>query len=72
MAPASEMDYSAISGTLVGAGSSAQAAAMAAWQAGFQALATGATVEYDPVGSGGGAKHSWPAGTRTSPVLTPT
>jgi ABC-type phosphate transport system substrate-binding protein len=27
---------------------------MAAWQAGFQALATGATVEYDPVGSGGG------------------
>jgi phosphate transport system substrate-binding protein len=27
---------------------------MQAWQAGFQALATGATVEYDPVGSGGG------------------
>jgi len=47
-------DYSSISGTLVGAGSSAQAAAMQAWQAGFQALATGATVEYDPVGSGGG------------------
>jgi phosphate transport system substrate-binding protein len=53
-APAPEIDYSAISGTLVGAGSSAQAAAMAAWQAGFQALASGATVEYDPVGSGGG------------------
>jgi phosphate transport system substrate-binding protein len=27
---------------------------MTAWQAGFQAIATGATVEYDPVGSGGG------------------
>ena len=47
-------DYSAISGTLIGSGSSAQAAAMQAWQAGFQALAPGATVEYDPVGSGGG------------------
>jgi phosphate transport system substrate-binding protein len=53
-APAPEIDYGAISGTLIGAGSSAQAAAMQAWQAGFQTLATGATVEYDPVGSGGG------------------
>jgi phosphate transport system substrate-binding protein len=52
--PAAEIDYSAISGTLIGAGASSQAAAMQAWQAGFQTLATGATVEYDPVGSGGG------------------
>jgi phosphate transport system substrate-binding protein len=52
--PAAEIDYSAISGTLIGAGASSQAAAMQAWQAGFQTLAPGATVEYDPVGSGGG------------------
>jgi phosphate transport system substrate-binding protein len=52
--PAADIDYSAISGTLIGAGASSQAAAMQAWQAGFQTLATGATVEYDPVGSGGG------------------
>jgi phosphate transport system substrate-binding protein len=43
-----------VSGTLVGSGSSAQAAAMTAWQAGFQADNPDATVEYDPVGSGGG------------------
>ncbi len=43
-----------VSGTLVGAGSSAQAAAMTAWQAGFQDANPDATVEYDPVGSGGG------------------
>src|SRR5262245_52821839 len=48
------MDFSNISGTLIGAGASSQAAAMQAWQAGFQGMATGATVEYDPVGSGGG------------------
>lgn len=42
------------SGTLVGAGASSQAAAMQGWQAGFQALNPDATVEYDPVGSGGG------------------
>jgi phosphate transport system substrate-binding protein len=53
-APAPEIDYSAISGTLIGAGASSQAAAMQTWQAGFQTLATEATVEYDPVGSGGG------------------
>ena len=43
-----------VAGTLVGAGSSAQAAAMQGWQAGFQAENPDATVEYDPVGSGGG------------------
>lgn len=43
-----------IGGTLVGAGSSAQAAGMQGWQAGFQALNPDATVEYDAIGSGGG------------------
>ena len=44
----------ALSGTLVGAGASSQAAAMQGWQAGFQTLNPGVTVEYDPIGSGGG------------------
>jgi phosphate transport system substrate-binding protein len=43
-----------VSGTLVGAGASSQAAAMQGWQAGFQAANSDATVEYDPIGSGGG------------------
>jgi phosphate transport system substrate-binding protein len=43
-----------VRGTLVGAGASSQAAAMQGWQSGFQALHPDATVEYDPVGSGGG------------------
>jgi phosphate transport system substrate-binding protein len=43
-----------LSGTLNGAGSSAQQAAQAAWKAGFQSSNSGATVNYDPVGSGGG------------------
>ena len=43
-----------LSGTLVGAGASAQAAAMKGWQAGFQNLNPDVTVEYDPIGSGGG------------------
>lgn len=43
-----------VSGTLIGAGASSQAAAMQGWQAGFQAENPDATVEYDPVGSGGG------------------
>jgi len=49
-----EIDYSAISGTLIGAGASSQAAAMDGWKAGFQAVASNVTVEYDPIGSGGG------------------
>ncbi len=44
----------AVSGTLVGAGSSAQAAGMQGWQAGFQELNAEATIEYDVIGSGGG------------------
>jgi phosphate transport system substrate-binding protein len=43
-----------LSGTLNGAGSSAQQAAMQAWTAGFTSRQPGVTVNYDPVGSGGG------------------
>jgi phosphate transport system substrate-binding protein len=43
-----------LSGTLSGAGSTAQQAAMAAWVAGFQGANPSVTVNYDPVGSGGG------------------
>jgi phosphate transport system substrate-binding protein len=46
-----------LSGTLAGAGSSAQQAAMQAWAAGFQNANSGATVSYDPVGSGGGREQ---------------
>jgi len=44
----------AVSGTLTGIGSSAQNAAMTAWQNGFQAANSGATVQYSPDGSGAG------------------
>ncbi|PIE34426.1 MAG: phosphate ABC transporter substrate-binding protein PstS [Ilumatobacter coccineus] len=43
-----------VSGILIGAGASSQAAAMQAWMAGFREVAPGATVEYDAIGSGGG------------------
>jgi len=46
-----------LSGNLSGAGSSAQAAAMEAWTAGFQEQNPDATVSYDPVGSGGGREQ---------------
>lgn len=52
-----EIDISVASGTLIGAGASSQAAAMQGWQAGFQAAAPNATVEYDPIGSGGGREQ---------------
>ena len=52
-----------VSGTLVGAGASSQAAAMQGWQAGFQAANPDATVEYDPVGSGGGRETFLAGGT---------
>ncbi len=45
---------STVSGTLVGAGASSQAAGMQGWQAGFQAINEDATIEYDAIGSGGG------------------
>jgi len=50
----SGIDIASVSGTLIGAGASSQAAGMQGWQAGFQEVATDATVEYDPIGSGGG------------------
>jgi phosphate transport system substrate-binding protein len=43
-----------ISGTLNGVGSSAQTNAQTAWQKGFQTANSGATVNYDPQGSGAG------------------
>src|SRR5215218_9530226 len=46
-----------LSGDLNGAGSSAQQAAMQAWQAGFTSVESGVTVNYDPVGSGGGREQ---------------
>ena len=47
----------AVSGTLVGAGASSQAAGMQGWQVGFQELNPDATIEYDPIGSGGGREQ---------------
>lgn len=44
----------AISGTLNGVGSSAQSNAQTAWEKGFQTANSGATVNYDPQGSGAG------------------
>lgn len=46
-----------LSGDLVGAGSSAQQAAMQAWQAGFNGEQPGVNFSYDPVGSGGGREQ---------------
>jgi len=52
-----------LSGTLVGAGASSQAAAMQGWQVGFQELNPDVTVEYDPIGSGGGRETFLAGGT---------
>src|SRR3954454_21143281 len=46
-----------LSGTLDGAGSSAQQAAMQGWTAGFNTAQPQVTVNYDPVGSGGGREQ---------------
>ena len=46
-----------LSGTLNGAGASSQEAAQAAWQSGFQQANPDVTVNYDPVGSGGGREQ---------------
>ena len=48
---------SSLSGTLKGAGSSAQEAAMDAWRAGFQTDNGDVTVNYDPSGSGAGVEQ---------------
>ncbi|MCF6509877.1 phosphate ABC transporter substrate-binding protein PstS [Blastococcus sp. MG754426] len=54
---------SELSGTLVGAGSSAQQAAMQGWTAGYSSVQPGVTVNYDPVGSGGGREQFLAGGT---------
>ena len=46
-----------LSGTLNGGGSSAQESAPGVWRAGFQEANSGATVNYDPVGSGTGREN---------------
>ena len=52
-----------LSGTLRGAGSSAQASAMEGWIAGFQSDNPEVTINYDPVGSGGGREQFLAGGT---------
>src|SRR4051812_35581693 len=54
-----------LSGTLNGAGSTAQQAAMQAWATKFQETNSDVTVNYDPVGSGGG-REQFLAGGATS------
>jgi phosphate transport system substrate-binding protein len=51
------------SGSLVGAGSSAQQAAMQGWTAGYAAVQPEVDVSYDPVGSGGGREQFLAGGT---------
>jgi phosphate transport system substrate-binding protein len=46
-----------VSGELAGAGSTAQQAAQEAWIAEFENENSGATISYDPVGSGGGREQ---------------
>jgi phosphate transport system substrate-binding protein len=50
----SNNNSSGLSGTIAGAGSSAQQAAQEAWIAKFEDQNSDATVSYDPIGSGGG------------------
>ena len=54
---ASNASGDSLSGTLNGAGASSQEAAQGAWQAAFQSANSGVTVNYDPVGSGGGREQ---------------
>jgi phosphate transport system substrate-binding protein len=56
---------SGVSGDLAGAGSSAQQAAQEAWTAKFEDQNSGATISYDPIGSGGG-RDQFIAGGKTS------
>jgi len=46
-----------VSGEIAGAGSTAQQAAQEAWIAEFESANSGATISYDPVGSGGGREQ---------------
>jgi phosphate transport system substrate-binding protein len=52
-----------LSGNLVGAGASSQQAAMNGWTAGYNSVQPGVTVNYDPVGSGGGREQFLSGGT---------
>ncbi|WP_235564416.1 phosphate ABC transporter substrate-binding protein PstS [Modestobacter sp. Leaf380] len=52
-----------LSGTLVGAGASSQQAAIQGWTAGYSSLQPDVTVNYDPVGSGGGREQFLAGGT---------
>jgi len=56
---------SGVSGDLAGAGSSAQQAAQEAWTAKFEGQNSGATISYDPIGSGGG-RDQFIAGGKTA------
>jgi phosphate transport system substrate-binding protein len=55
--PGSGDSGSSLSGTLNGAGASSQEAAMGAWRSAFQGDNPDVTVNYDPVGSGGGREQ---------------
>lgn len=57
-------EESTLSGELNGGGASSQETAMEAWRAGFQGMHADVTVNYDPVGSGGG-REGLAAGTYT-------
>lgn len=50
-------DGSGLTGTLSGGGASSQEAAMAAFRAGFQTANPDVTINYDPIGSGGGREQ---------------
>ena len=52
--PAPVGDGTGLSGTIIGAGASSQQSAQESWVRGFQIANVAATVEYDPIGSGGG------------------
>jgi phosphate transport system substrate-binding protein len=54
---------SELSGELVGAGASSQQAAMNGWTAGYNRVQPGVTVNYDPIGSGGGREQFLSGGT---------
>ncbi|WP_081829691.1 phosphate ABC transporter substrate-binding protein PstS [Paraoerskovia marina] len=56
-------EMSDLSGQLNGAGASSQEAAMNAWRAGFQGENPDVTVNYDPIGSGGGRTNFIEGGT---------
>ncbi len=56
------VDLSTLSGTITAGGSSAQANAETAWTAGFTAVATGVTINYDKSQGSGGGVTNWLAG----------